>query len=277
MKFADNYNLEIFEENIISDDSGIFKASLIDEKNAWYVGIDKKFFEQNSYISPEDICIEFSFFEETKTECLDTEDVDETGNFYSFPVISEPTKILTFSVVQRDGKKIFPKISETTLYALNTLPQGKKLVFSFSDVQANNIIISRASWGADETLRYTNHPLQKAKYEKKLTNAKYPKTEAELKNLQFSRDSLNFIKNSLGSDFETMSLTRYENGKTLVWPIEKVKKVNRIIVHHTAETLDEKKTDEELIRAIYMYHAVTRGWGDIGYNYIVGQTGKIYE
>jgi len=32
-----------------------------------------------------------------------------------------------------------------------------------------------------------------------------------------------------------------------------------------------------MVRAIYAYHAVSRGWGDIGYNYLVGQRGKIYE
>lgn len=32
-----------------------------------------------------------------------------------------------------------------------------------------------------------------------------------------------------------------------------------------------------MIRGVYRYHAVSRGWGDIGYNYIVGQNGRIYE
>ena len=31
------------------------------------------------------------------------------------------------------------------------------------------------------------------------------------------------------------------------------------------------------IQAMYRYHAVTRGWGDIGYNYIIDQQGRIYE
>ena len=35
--------------------------------------------------------------------------------------------------------------------------------------------------------------------------------------------------------------------------------------------------DMTLLRAIYQYHAVSRGWGDIGYNYIIGQRGQIYE
>ena len=31
------------------------------------------------------------------------------------------------------------------------------------------------------------------------------------------------------------------------------------------------------VRAIYRYHAVDRGWGDIGYNYVVDVNGNIFE
>jgi uncharacterized protein YgiM (DUF1202 family) len=31
------------------------------------------------------------------------------------------------------------------------------------------------------------------------------------------------------------------------------------------------------VRSIYYYHAITQGWGDIGYNYLVDPTGKIFE
>ncbi len=35
--------------------------------------------------------------------------------------------------------------------------------------------------------------------------------------------------------------------------------------------MDSTKTDAEMIRGIYIYHALSREWGDIGYNYLVGQ------
>jgi len=52
--------------------------------------------------------------------------------------------------------------------------------------------------------------------------------------------------------------------------------VRKFVVHHTATPngdLDPAAT----VRAIYYYHAVTRGWGDIGYNYLIDSQGRIYE
>ena len=50
----------------------------------------------------------------------------------------------------------------------------------------------------------------------------------------------------------------------------------KIVIHHTVTPNDydpDKAT--EWVRAIYSYHAVTLGWGDIGYNYLVDQYGNI--
>lgn len=84
------------------------------------------------------------------------------------------------------------------------------------------------------------------------------------------------LKNHLGDEGEIVSTVRIEDGHPLVWPIQKVKKISRIVLHHTDTTLDGRD-DAELIRGIYAYHTLSRGWGDIGYNYIVGQRGHVYE
>ncbi len=31
------------------------------------------------------------------------------------------------------------------------------------------------------------------------------------------------------------------------------------------------------MRSMYYYHTIVRGWGDLGYNYVVGQRGTVYE
>jgi len=54
--------------------------------------------------------------------------------------------------------------------------------------------------------------------------------------------------------------------------------VHKIVVHHTVTSNDyDEMQGAAWVRAIYYYHAVTRGWGDIGYNYLVDKYGNIYQ
>ena len=50
----------------------------------------------------------------------------------------------------------------------------------------------------------------------------------------------------------------------------------KLIVHHTA-TQNDDPDPAATIRSIYRYHAVTQGWGDIGYNFLVDEAGNVYE
>lgn len=50
------------------------------------------------------------------------------------------------------------------------------------------------------------------------------------------------------------------------------------VIHHTAGTNDYTAGDvPAILRGIYAYHAVTRDWGDIGYNFLVDKFGRIWE
>ena len=53
----------------------------------------------------------------------------------------------------------------------------------------------------------------------------------------------------------------------------------KLIVHHTDTSNDysDRAGAQSQIRAIYYYHAVTQGWGDIGYNFLIDKFGTIYE
>ena len=58
-------------------------------------------------------------------------------------------------------------------------------------------------------------------------------------------------------------------------------KVSRLTLHHT-DALDDlggmtKRDDAELMRVIQRFHQDTRGWADIGYHYVIGRDGKVYE
>lgn len=116
-------------------------------------------------------------------------------------------------------------------------------------------VISRKSWGANESYRYLKDNTKDAdlieipsetyeKYKKELTYSKV-----------VAKDS---------------------SGKKYVWPLQYPEKVKKFIIHHTATTKN-LNDPRQAIRDIYYYHAITRGWGDIGYNYIFDQDGRVYE
>ncbi|MBI2780557.1 MAG: N-acetylmuramoyl-L-alanine amidase [Chloroflexi bacterium] len=52
--------------------------------------------------------------------------------------------------------------------------------------------------------------------------------------------------------------------------------VQKLIVHHTAGANNDPNP-AATIRAIYYDHAVLRGYGDIGYNYLIDAQGRVYE
>nr|WP_281244564.1 N-acetylmuramoyl-L-alanine amidase [Thermoflavimicrobium dichotomicum] len=60
-----------------------------------------------------------------------------------------------------------------------------------------------------------------------------------------------------------------------MWPRE-YKAPTHMVVHHT-DTPNDDPNPAARVRSIYYYHTVTRGWGDIGYNAIIGSDGRIYE
>ncbi len=59
-----------------------------------------------------------------------------------------------------------------------------------------------------------------------------------------------------------------------IWPPEYAE-VKHAIVHHAA--VNYGSDGYNAIRSIYYYHAITQGWGDIGYNYLIDTQGHIFE
>lgn len=70
---------------------------------------------------------------------------------------------------------------------------------------------------------------------------------------------------------------RFNRRAQLVWP-PVFQTAQKLVVHHTAGANGEMGAPARAtIRAIYYYHAVTEGWGDIGYNFLVDAAGTIYK
>jgi len=68
---------------------------------------------------------------------------------------------------------------------------------------------------------------------------------------------------------------RFDKEYKEIWPTE-YRTIKKVIVHHTV-TRDPEVDPRASLRAIYQYHAVSRGWGDIGYNFLIDQQGTVYE
>jgi hypothetical protein len=66
-----------------------------------------------------------------------------------------------------------------------------------------------------------------------------------------------------------------EGGASPRWPPEYAR-VTHVVVHHTATPNDDEDWAAR-VRAIWYYHANTRGWGDVGYNFLIDPLGNVYE
>jgi hypothetical protein len=124
--------------------------------------------------------------------------------------------------------------------------------------------ITREEWGANEDLRVW----KKGKFTRFFSgvfNKKWFEKESE-KVKKIFRPKIIQEKN--------------EKGEPLFWPIAESPKIQKVVIHHTGEnvlTRNSKRSPKEIMRAIYYYHTITRGWGDIGYNYVIDKNGNIYE
>lgn len=116
-------------------------------------------------------------------------------------------------------------------------------------------IISRSQWGADESIRI------------------YKGDSPEPPQVKLSGDYLEKFSDELQI---VNKVATNDNGQLYTWPQEYPKTISKFIIHHTASTAN-LNNPKQAIRDIYYWHAVGRGWGDIGYNYLVDPQGNIYE
>ncbi|MEX2315173.1 MAG: N-acetylmuramoyl-L-alanine amidase, partial [Thermomicrobiales bacterium] len=77
-----------------------------------------------------------------------------------------------------------------------------------------------------------------------------------------------------GAD-ETMRHIDRDPKKPVRWP-PTYQTIEKIILHHTATDNDPPDVGAAL-RSIYFFHAITREWGDIGYNFLIDHAGNVYE
>ena len=131
----------------------------------------------------------WQFAHEKKTECLD-HDGASGDQVFSFPALADASTAAQFQI--SGSSTIAP--SDITVYSIDTRPSGSRLALNLPGVMAQNGIISRAEWGADETIRYADAGPLKTSYANYLQYVAAPKTAAQLKAIAFDTDHVNFLQ-----------------------------------------------------------------------------------
>ncbi|MFA6039707.1 MAG: N-acetylmuramoyl-L-alanine amidase [Candidatus Peribacteraceae bacterium] len=139
-------------------------------------------------------------------------------------------------------------------------------------------VLSRENWGADESLLYDAQPVATP------SNGNSDSREADNGNGSSAAVS-NRVRDCQDAqrlypeEFRIAErVTKDGAGRTFLWPQEYSPSVRLIVVHHTAGAVGpDSRPAVERMRAIYTYHAKNRGWGDIGYHYVIDEAGQIYQ
>ncbi|NOS68133.1 MAG: hypothetical protein HOO67_07300 [Candidatus Peribacteraceae bacterium] len=133
-------------------------------------------------------------------------------------------------------------------------------------------ILTRAEWGADESLRVAK-PSEAGDTEEETST----RTSEEAPSVRDKECEDAYAK--YPNEFKaSVPVTKNAQGEDLRWPMTYSSSVRLLVVHHTAIAVaGDKRSGLEKMRALYQYHAQNRGWGDIGYHYVIDDQGQIYE
>ncbi|MFH1444016.1 MAG: N-acetylmuramoyl-L-alanine amidase [Candidatus Peregrinibacteria bacterium] len=132
-------------------------------------------------------------------------------------------------------------------------------------------ILTRAEWGADESLLLTTAEEQKPDE----TRVPTDEGNAIAERVKQCQEAQQLYP----QEFRAESTNRENtHGERLRWPQSYSPSVRMLVVHHTALTINnDPRSPIERVRALYQYHAGKLGWGDIGYHYLIDEDGTIYE
>jgi hypothetical protein len=134
-------------------------------------------------------------------------------------------------------------------------------------------ILKRHQWGADDSFLFsapTSTTSGTSSTSSAASNSSAVSKRAE---------DCNTAKTNYPGDFQVArTVTHDGNGQKLRWARRYSPDVQIIAVHHTAQKITgDLRSPVERMRALYAFHANSRGWGDIGYHYLIDEEGTIYE
>lgn len=139
--------------------------------------------------------------------------------------------------------------------------------------QADPHILSRSEWGADDAFLF--------KAPSSTSSSSGTQNGDTTQSVQTDQRVADCQKAQAAVPQEfaiSKTVTKDGQGRTYRWPLQYSPSVRLLVVHHTAMAVgSEKRSGEERMRALYQYHANTLGWGDVGYHYVIDESGHIYE
>lgn len=137
-------------------------------------------------------------------------------------------------------------------------------------------ILSRSDWGADDALLFQGNATERSDIAPDQAIAAVENGNGVIP--ERLRECEKWQK-QYPEEFRPERTVREDGmGRKYRWPLQYSRDVKLLVVHHTAQNVTgDERPPLERIRALYAYHANSRGWGDIGYHYLIDERGQIYE
>ncbi len=204
----------------------------------------------------------------------ETPEFDSSDSFFTELIFFEkPETQFQFQIKNSSQTSLSPILLSASVFSGERTPSQKVATTGTVTIPKNTYtrdmtffkslnIITREEWGADESYRIGK-------------NSDSGNTDEEGKTTKEKECAK--LQKKYPDEFLVQRTQSTEDGESLRWPFEYSKSIEKVIIHHTASTLKENQTPESAIRSIYSYHANSRKWGDIGYNFIITPNGNIYE
>lgn len=143
-------------------------------------------------------------------------------------------------------------------------------------LQRSPQIISRRQWGADDTFLFEGVPSERSDL---VDRGNGTPNEAGTGTPSNRITDCEEAHRKFPNEFRAQhTVTEDSTGKTYRWPLQYSATVRLLVVHHTAlQVTGDARSGIERMQALYAYHSNSRGWGDIGYHYVIDEGGQIYE
>lgn len=210
----------------------------------------------------------------------------------SLPVLLTPSTQLQIKTLVKKGT--------VKNMQVNLLDPGELDASILPQASADETVLTRTQWGADESLRLREtrdriraDAAKKASPKPAETKTPTPTATPAAPTIDTTpSDSSEYgpncstLQSKYPDEFKIGQVISSDAaGKAFTWPIAYTLKLRKIVVHHT--DMEIKDYDQSgaidaadyaaAVRSIYYFHAISRDWGDIGYNYLIDPAGHIYE